>query len=537
MLKNETVTTSFLIFLWTMLVAIALLCRPLMPIDETRYVSVAWEMWHNGNFLVPHLNGIPYSHKPPLFFYLIHLGWLLFGVNEWSARLTGPVFGLFDLLIIAHLARRLWPPEPRVARLAPFVLLGLPLWAVMSTLTMFDLLLTFFALLGAEGLLLSAGEKNRPGGWVLLGIAIGGGLLSKGPVALLILLPLGMLGPWWQEAGSRSPWNWYLGLTFSLFIGLAIALAWAIPAAKAGGPAYGRAILWGQTAGRAVKSFAHRRPSWWYLPIIPLVILPWTGQLLRPARSIRMPMDGGTRFCLCWFFPALLLFSLVSGKQAHYLLPLLPAAALLLTRMMLSVNQPPAVTPLKTMAIIYLAAGIFLTILPYTISHAKNMALAEHHMLFWNFLFIFGGIILLRQRSAPVDASIIGSCVAVVVFLSLVHLGPFHQLKTRYNLAPMATKIAEQQQKGKKIAIYPAKFSNQFQFPGRLTAPLQAIDNYHALKNWLKKNPDAVAVMVPKMPLPTVPGMKPEYSHPFRGRQSSLWKAEKLNFVLQKSLK
>ncbi len=534
MLKSRKETAFFLIFLWTALVAIALLCRPLMPIDETRYVSVAWEMWHSGNFLVPHLNGIPYSHKPPLFFYLIHLGWSLFGVNEWSARLTSPVFGLFDLFITAHLARRLWPAEPQISRLAPFVLLAIPLWAVMNTLAMFDLLLTFFVLLGAEGMLISASEKNKPAGWILLGIAIGGGLLSKGPVILLIILPLGMLKPWWQEMESHSPWNWYLGLSFSLFIGLTIALAWAIPAAKAGGPEYGRAILWGQTAGRAVKSFAHRRPFWWYLPIIPLVILPWTGQILRPARSIRMPINSGTRFCLCWLVPALLLFSLVSGKQVHYLLPLLPAAALLITRIMLSVNQPPAIIPLRTMAIIYLAAGISLVILLYTGFQVGDPELAGHTMVFWGFLFILGGGILFRLQPSHVDASITSSCMAVVVFLSLVHLGPFHQLKTSYNLAPMAAKIAEQQQKGKKVAIYPAKFSNQFQFSGRLTAPLQAIDNYHALSIWLKKNPGAVAVMIPKKQLPEFSGIKPKFSHPFRGRQSSLWKAETLKLALKK---
>ena len=46
-----------------------------MPVDETRYLAVAWDMWREGNFLVPHLNGEPYSHKPPLLFWLIHLAY------------------------------------------------------------------------------------------------------------------------------------------------------------------------------------------------------------------------------------------------------------------------------------------------------------------------------------------------------------------------------------------------------------------------------------------------------------------------------
>jgi len=121
MTEDQTKSTILLVFAWLFLVIAALFSRPLMPIDETRYVSVAWEMWQSGNFLVPHLGGVPYSHKPPLLFYLMHLGWFLFGVNEWSARLTGPFFGLLNLFLTAHLARRLWPSDRRISRIAPFV--------------------------------------------------------------------------------------------------------------------------------------------------------------------------------------------------------------------------------------------------------------------------------------------------------------------------------------------------------------------------------------------------------------------------------
>ena len=69
------------------LATLQLWLRPLMPVDETRYLSVAWEMWWRGDFLVPYLNGEPYSHKPPLLFWLMHGLWSLFGVSELAARL------------------------------------------------------------------------------------------------------------------------------------------------------------------------------------------------------------------------------------------------------------------------------------------------------------------------------------------------------------------------------------------------------------------------------------------------------------------
>ena len=58
--------------LWGLPIVATLVYRPVLPIDETRYLSVAWEMWLRGDFLVPHLNGEPYSHKPPLLFWLMN---------------------------------------------------------------------------------------------------------------------------------------------------------------------------------------------------------------------------------------------------------------------------------------------------------------------------------------------------------------------------------------------------------------------------------------------------------------------------------
>ena len=77
----------------------AVLVLPIMPVDETRYLSAAWEMWSHHSFLVPILNGLPYSHKPPLLFWLMHSCWALFGVNEITPRLIPGLFSLFNLIL------------------------------------------------------------------------------------------------------------------------------------------------------------------------------------------------------------------------------------------------------------------------------------------------------------------------------------------------------------------------------------------------------------------------------------------------------
>ncbi|MBI5039876.1 MAG: glycosyltransferase family 39 protein [Gammaproteobacteria bacterium] len=247
---------------WAVLVATALFTRPLLPVDETRYVGVAWEMWARGDFLVPFKNGAPYSDKPPLLFWMMQAGWWLFGVNEIWPRLVAPLIGLGCLGLTALLARRLWPDRLTAAVLAPWLLFGCVFVAGFGTLTQFDLLIVFCTLLGMLGLLRAATGLGT--GWLIVGVAIGLGLLSKGPVILVHVLPAALLGHFWVDRARLKGWVcWYGGTLAALLLGALIALAWALPAAQAGGEAYRNAIFWGQTAERVVDSFAHKAPFWW----------------------------------------------------------------------------------------------------------------------------------------------------------------------------------------------------------------------------------------------------------------------------------
>jgi 4-amino-4-deoxy-L-arabinose transferase-like glycosyltransferase len=103
------------ILLWALLLVCGLLTRPPIPIDETRYLGVAWEMWLRGDLLVPYLLGEPYHHKPPLLFWGMHLGWWMFGVSEWWARSVAPLFALGTLVLSVKTARVLWPERGDIA--------------------------------------------------------------------------------------------------------------------------------------------------------------------------------------------------------------------------------------------------------------------------------------------------------------------------------------------------------------------------------------------------------------------------------------
>jgi 4-amino-4-deoxy-L-arabinose transferase-like glycosyltransferase len=470
------------------LTAVALLTRPLTPIDETRYVSAAWEMWQRGDFLVPIKNGEPYSHKPPFMFWMFHAGWALFGVNDWWPRLVSPLFSAGALLLTYALARRLWPQHASIGGEAALVLSSTVLWILFSTLAMFDVILAFWVLVGMHGVL--AASEGRRRGFALLGIAIGMGLLTKGPVILLNLLPVTVLAVWWNPGLKWA--RWFGGVGLAVLLGAAIALAWAIPAGMAGGEAYRNAIFWGQTAGRMVESFAHRRPFWWYVPLLPLLLFPWfvwPGFWRALAHHRKLGLDRGTRFCLAWMLPLFLAFSFISGKQPHYLIPMFPAFALLTVRVLrdrpvAGVGLPALLAAAAGAALLLVAAGAFGDLLHDEV--AVSLPLWPGVLLILAAL----GVWLAGRRGAP---STLTLALLGAALVGLIQLEARNAMGSLYDVTPLARAIKAVQDGGGVVANA-AKYHAQYQFTGRLETPLVELRGAE-IAPWLAAHPDAYAVV------------------------------------------
>lgn len=469
------------------LTAVAMLTRPLTPIDETRYVSAAWEMWLRGDFLVPFKNGEPYSHKPPLMFWMFHAGWAVFGVNDWWPRLVMPLFSAGALLLTYSLARRLWPQHASLGGQAALILVSSLLWIIFSTTVMFDVMLAFWVLVGMHGVLTAADGKHR--GFVMLGIAIGMGVLTKGPVILLNLLPITVLALWWNPGLNWA--RWFGGVILAVLLGAAIALMWAIPAGMAGGEEYRNAIFWGQTANRMVESFAHRRPFWWYLPLLPLMLFPWfvwPGLWKALAHHRRAGLDRGTRFCLAWMLPVFVAFSFISGKQPHYLVPLFPAFALLTARVLADratfrVGLPALLVAALGGVMILAASGQIAAL------HDEVAALPP----LWPgvLLVLLGGAAWVAGRrglSPLLNLALLGT-----VTLGLVQTAAMHSLRPLYDIKSLASAIRQVQGEGGTVANA-AKYHAQYQFLGRLEAPLVELQGAE-LQRWLAAHPDGHVVM------------------------------------------
>jgi 4-amino-4-deoxy-L-arabinose transferase-like glycosyltransferase len=519
-------------FAWTALVAAALWARPLMPVDETRYLSVAWEMWQRGDWLVPHLNGAPYHHKPPLLFWLIQIGWHVFGVSELWGRLVAPLFGLGNLALTIALGRRLWPHRPEVAVAAPWLLVGGFWWAGYTTLTMFDMLVVSFALVGLLGLVV-AWQSQRLLGWALFALGVAGGVLSKGPVILVFLLPAALFAPWWMTR-DRPGWPaWYGSVLLALLAGAGLALAWALPAAQAGGTEYGNAILWGQTGGRVVKSFAHRREVWFYLAALPAMLLPWAiwpalwrGTWAAWRNRRQSGPSAGARFCAIAVIVAVLIMSVVSGKQPQYLLPLLPLLALAMAAAVVAIPAagwadrwlPPLIAGLAGLGLIGAIAATRAGWWPAGRGGAPDWL---------DDMSIGLGIGLVAAAvMAGVQArrnAVTAFATLSVVSLMILHLGARPVVRPYFDLSAVAGRLAGLERDGRPIAMA-GEYHGQFNFLGRLTRPVAVVPRTE-LAAWLAAHPNGVVIQVETAEQTPAP----LYRQVYRGRALAIRDAASFN--------
>ena len=168
---RDALATLALVAAW--LAATAWL-RPLMVPDEGRYAGVAWEMVRSGDWLTPTLNGLPFFHKPPLFYWLSGAALWLFGLVEIAGRMGALVGATLGAMALYLFAQR-WS-GPASARRALVVLLAQPLWLVGGQFANLDMLvagcITATVLtLAHAALSLEAGLPYRRSLWLAYALA------------------------------------------------------------------------------------------------------------------------------------------------------------------------------------------------------------------------------------------------------------------------------------------------------------------------------------------------------------------------------
>lgn len=300
--------------------------------DESRYAQLPREMLQRGDWIIPHLQGEPYLDKPPLVYWLVMLSYQVFGVSAAAARLV-PALAVHLTLLLAYLFGRRWLGE-RAALFGALLLMLSPGFTGMGRLLILDGVLTFFTTLA----LCAAYEAVRSGQlrrcwWLIAALACGLGVLTKGPVAVLLLLPpLWLLGRL-DERAARVRFRAVLEL---LVVVLLVNLPWYVMAAWREAN-FVRHFLWEHNVLRFVAPFDHQRGVWFYLPILLAGLLPATLLLVPFGRFLLSGTEKNTArrgpelgFLMLSGGWCLLFFTLSGCKLPTYILPAFPPLALAL---------------------------------------------------------------------------------------------------------------------------------------------------------------------------------------------------------------
>lgn len=296
--------------------------RDLWVQDEARYGEVLREMQASGEWLVPHLNGFPYPDKPPLYFWVVAAASRFIAPVELAFRSVTLLSALAAVLGVYRLGRCLLGRH--AAAWAGALFTTSLVSQVAGNIVRMDMLLTAATVLAWYALQrrqVEGGSGALLGFWVMTALAVA----TKGPIALLYtLLPAAVWLGWecgWRGLRSLHPIPGLLAL-------LALAGLWAAAVMLRGQGAYLATIWQQQLVGRAVSSWSHREPVYFYIMLAPLLFMPWTGLVLHGAYTLYRQRCSGWRAIACFGALPLLGISLLSGKLFIYLEPLMPAVAL-----------------------------------------------------------------------------------------------------------------------------------------------------------------------------------------------------------------
>ena len=324
--RRELLTVAALIFAWLAATAWA---RPLALPDEGRYDSVAWEMLRSGDWLTPTLDGMPFFHKPPLFYWITAAALKVFGLNEWAGR-AAPLVGASVGAFAVYAFLRRWQGE-RMARLATLALLVQPMFFLGAQYANLDMLVAgcitaTVVLLADAALCLDGGLPYRRallGAYAMAAV----GMLAKGLIGFVI--PAMIIGLWLI---LRRRWKalWGVISVPGLLVFLVVGMPWFF-AMESRFPDFLHYFFVVQHFQRFSQAgFNNVLPVWFYPAALALLSLPWLPWLARMfgRQVLADPERGAIRWLmLVWMVCVVGFFSMPKSKLIGYVLPAIPPLA------------------------------------------------------------------------------------------------------------------------------------------------------------------------------------------------------------------
>jgi 4-amino-4-deoxy-L-arabinose transferase-like glycosyltransferase len=310
----------------------------LIGADEPRYAQVAREMLEHHDWVTPTLGGQPWLEKPPLYYWQAMLAYRIFGVSDWVVRLPAALDATFLVLAVYFFLRRFRRGVELDGALIVASSAGVVGYARAASM---DMALAAAFTVG----MLGWWAWRESGRRIYLAVFYGFmalGTLAKGPVALflaavVIILHAAMV----RNVRLALKTLWLPGV----FLFCAIAVPWYF-AVQIRNPSFFHEFILEQNLGRFSQDlYHHTEPFWYYLPVTALALVPWTAfviaavvQRIGLSWAKRTPADRAdsdfeyqfSGFACCWLIVPLVFFSVSRSKLPGYILPAVPAGALLL---------------------------------------------------------------------------------------------------------------------------------------------------------------------------------------------------------------
>ena len=316
---------------------------PLVGPDEPRYAQVAREMFLRNDLITPTLGGRTWFEKPALLYWLMIAGYKLFGINEFAARFGSAICGLLTILAVWILTRH-------YERSQHSELAGLSWWSTMAAATSFGLIVfshgaTFdiavtmtltwaFAFYFLHDQARSINRRRL----LVIGFyaAIGLSLLAKGLIGIVI--PAGVIGLYHLLARKRPSRELLLSVIWGFPISLLVAAVWYGPVISRHGWTFINDFFIQHHFARYVSDkYQHPQRIYFYIPMILMLTVPWTSFLIDAFARFRLRKFSGANsapelslFAASWILFPLVFFSFSGSKLPGYLLPVVPAAAVLI---------------------------------------------------------------------------------------------------------------------------------------------------------------------------------------------------------------
>jgi 4-amino-4-deoxy-L-arabinose transferase-like glycosyltransferase len=283
-----------------------------------------------GDYITPTLGGYTWFEKPSLLYWMMAASFKVFGVSEWAARLGPALCGLLTIVAIAFVGHEIKRGLSTVVVTA--TCLGL---IVFSRAASFDIVVTMTATWALACFLLRELTKRRG---YLIGFYsfVGLSLLAKGLVGVVI--PFGVVGAYYllrRAWPARSVW---VSLIWGVPVALAVSAVWYGPViAKHGWTFIDEFFVQHHFARYVSNKYHHPQPLYFYPVIILMLALPWTPFLVEALVKTRSwvwrdpdSLSVVRIFSLAWLVFPIVFFSFSGSKLPGYILPALPAAALLI---------------------------------------------------------------------------------------------------------------------------------------------------------------------------------------------------------------